>query len=205
MIATRRLILAGLAGLAGCSSWLPKPQPAPQRFALDADGDEGAPPAAKPAPNAPTLVVAVPRAAPGFDTSRIVYLREVHAIEAFAYSEWVDAPAQMLAPLLVRALERSGAFRAVLRAPTAAAADLRLDTELLRLQQDFRVAPSQVRLTLRAMLVDTATRGVVGWQEFDASVAATSEDAAGGVRAANQAARIVLAELAAFAARAAAR
>jgi ABC-type uncharacterized transport system auxiliary subunit len=55
---------------------------------------------------------------------------------------------------IVSALESSGTFRAVILAPTAAAGDLRLDTEILRLQQDFASQPSRVRFTLRAYLVD---------------------------------------------------
>jgi cholesterol transport system auxiliary component len=183
--------------LAGCAPLLPKPLQAPAQFALD-DATPAVMPAKAPAANAPTLLVAAPRSAAGFDTRNIVYLRQAHEIEAFAYSQWVDAPAQMLAPLIVKAIERTGAFSAVLRAPAAAAAELRLDTELIRLQQEFTVRPSRVRLTLRAALVDTASRRVVAWREFDASVESASEDPYGGVLAANEAARQVLAELAAF-------
>ena len=77
----------------------------------------------------------------------------------------------------------------MLRAPTAATAELRLDTELIRLQHEFLVQPSRVRLTLRAVLVDIATRRVVAWREFDTSVPSASEDPYGGVVAANQAVR----------------
>jgi cholesterol transport system auxiliary component len=91
----------------------------------------------------------------------------------------------------------------VLRAPTAATGEMRLDTELLRLQHDFVASPSQVRLTLRAVLIDSATRRVIAQREFDASVPSASEDAYGGVVAANVAVRTVLAELAEFCARAA--
>jgi len=192
---------AALIGqLAGCGSLLPKPPRAPAQFALD-DATPAALPTKAPAATATTLLVAAPRAAAGFDTRNIVYVRQAHEIEAFAYSQWVDTPAQMLAPLIVNAIERTAAFRAVLRAPTAASAELRLDTELIRLQHDFTVTPSRVRLTLRAVLVETATRRVVAWREFDASVASASEDPYGGVLAANEAARQVLAELSAFCAR----
>ena len=43
----------------------------------------------------------------------------------------------MLGPLLMRTLEDTGSFRAVVHAPTGLPADLRLDTELVRLQQNF--------------------------------------------------------------------
>jgi cholesterol transport system auxiliary component len=195
--------MVALGPLAGCGSLLPKPPPAPSLFALD-DAAAPAAPRAAISVKAPTLIVSVPRAAAGFDGTRIVYVRQAHALEAFAYSQWVDTPALMLAPLIAQAIERTGAFRAVLRAPTAAAGELRLDTELIRLQHDFTAAPSRVRLTLRAVLVDTATRRVVAAREFDASVVSASDDAYGGVLAANEAVKTLLAELAGFCAQAAA-
>lgn len=198
------LLAALLVLLGGCAtSLLPKPAEQPALYALN----DTAPPAAA-APHAaaasrPTLLVNPPRAAAGFDTRHIVYLREPNRIEYFAHNQWVDTPAQMLAPLVARAVERSGAFGAVLLAPTAAAGELRLDTEVIRLQQDFGTAPSQVRFTLRAVLLDTRTRRVIGVREFDASVAAPSDDPQGGVAAANEAVQQVLSELSAFAAKAA--
>jgi cholesterol transport system auxiliary component len=116
----------------------------------------------------------------------------------------VDTPAQMLAPLIVSALDRSGAFRAVLLAPTTATGELRLDTELIRLQHEFGASPSQVRLTLRAVVIETSARRVLAWREFDAVVPAGSDDPYGGVVAANRAVATVLADLAAFCAQAAA-
>lgn len=214
--ATRRRVLtraaqwaslpaAGLLGACGSlGSLLPPAPPPPALFSLDdAAPSSAGGPAPTPPPNAPTLMVNTPRAAAGFDSLRIVYVRKPHELEAFAYSQWVDTPAQMLAPLIVKALERSAAFRAVLLAPTAASVDLRLDTELIRLQHEFLAQPSRVRLTLRAVLVDVATRRVVAWREFDTRVASATEDPYGGVVAANEAVSKLLGELAAFSAQAA--
>jgi cholesterol transport system auxiliary component len=147
---------------------------------------------------APVLVVAVPRAAPGFDSTRMVYLKRPQELEAFAFNEWVDTPAHMLAPLLVRALQDSGAYSAVLQAPSAGTGAWRLETELIRLQQDFGTRPSQVRLTLRALLLETGTRKVMAWREFDAVVPAATDDPAGGAAAAHVATQRVLAAVAAF-------
>lgn len=196
----RRLIAASLLALGGCaSSVLPVPGAAPALFTLSADGDaSGTPPAAAPSRARATLVVNLPRAAPGYDTARIAYVRGPLEIEYFAHSQWVDTPPSMLAPMMVRAIERTGAFHAVLGAPTSAAGQFRLESELVRLQQDFSTRPSQVRLTLRAALVDAATRRVVTSREFDARVAAPADDPYGGAAAAQQAAGQVLAELAAF-------
>jgi cholesterol transport system auxiliary component len=105
----------------------------------------------------------------------------------------------MLAPLIVDAIVRSGAFRAVVLTPSTAAGDFRLDSEIIRLQQDFRSHPGSVRFTLRATLIDENTRRVVAWREFDQSVVTKSEDPYGGVIAANLALQGTLEKLADFA------
>ena len=104
----------------------------------------------------------------------------------------------MLAPLLVAALDDKLAFRGVVMAASVAAGDLRLDTEIVRLQQNFDTQPSRVRFTLRAVMVDNATRRVLAWREFDETVAATRDDPQGGVVAANRAVQTVLHQVASF-------
>jgi cholesterol transport system auxiliary component len=192
-----RLLLSALTLMAAgaCSVLFPPATPHSSFYSLD--GTRVAAPAASLA-TAPTLAVTPPQAAAGFDSPRIIYVRETHKLEYFAHSEWVEPPARMLAPLLVAALENTGAFRAVVLTPSAAAGDLRLDTEIIRLQQEFATRPSRVRFTLRAYLVDDKTRRVLAWREFDAAVPATSDDPYGGVVAANAAVRTVLQNLAVF-------
>ncbi|MFN0161886.1 MAG: ABC-type transport auxiliary lipoprotein family protein [Burkholderiales bacterium] len=204
----RRVVRAAMVAAtllaAGCSTVLPKPAPSSALYVIEAErhASAGASPAS---PTGPTLVVEPVEAAAGFDTARMVYTRKPHQLESFAHSAWIDTPARMLSPLIVAAVGGSGAFRAVVMAPSAAAGDLRLETELLRLQQEFGAAPSRVQLTLRATLTDIATRQVLGRQDFDARTDAPSEDAYGGVFAANRAAEVVLEALAAFCADAARR
>lgn len=192
--------LMGLMGLAGCGSLLPKPAAAPALFLLEDASATTADMLSKPAlaAAASTLVVAEPRAAPGYGTRQIAYVRTANQLEYFAFNQWVEPPALMLAPLLAHAIERTGAFRAVVRVPLSVAGDMRLETELIRLHQDFSVTPSRVRLTVRAVLIDIATRRVLATREFDAQAVSASEDPAGGVMAANQAAQRVSAEVAAF-------
>jgi cholesterol transport system auxiliary component len=104
----------------------------------------------------------------------------------------------MLGPLLVAAIERTAAFRAVVMSPGAANGQLRLDTEIVRLQHEFQTRPSRVRFTLRAMLVDEKTRAVIALREFEVTANATQENAYGGVVAANQAVQSVLINLSQF-------
>lgn len=194
--------LLGLLLASGCGSLLPKSPPPPLRYALD-----GAPAAARAAridittslPGAaPTLVVNPTRAAPGFDSQHIVYVRAPHQLEHFAHSDWVDTPARMLAPLIVAAVGGAGTFSAVGPAASGVNANLRLDTEVLRLQQEFGAGPSRVRFTLRATVLDGSTRRVLAWREFDETVVSASEDPYGGVVAANRAVQLVMGSLAAF-------
>ena len=200
-----RLFAAGLAlmTLYACSALLPTTTPPPAFYSLD-NARRAAPvpaPTAAPA-SAPTLIIHPAHAAAGFDSQRIIYVREPHKLDYFAHSEWVDPPALMLGPLLVAAVESSGAFRAVVLTPAAATGELRLNTEIIRLQHEFQTQPSRVRFTLRAYLVDDKTRRVLAWREFDEYAAAASEDPYGGVVAANRAVQSVLDKLSAFCAEA---
>jgi cholesterol transport system auxiliary component len=149
------------------------------------------------------LAVSLPRARAGYDTARMVWVRQPHGLETFARNRWAAPPAHMLAPLLVQSLERSGKFHAVVQSPSGVEAKLRLDTELIRLQQDFAVKPSEVRFTLNAQLIDTVTQKVIATAEFDETEKCESEDAYGGVRAANRALERLLVRVAEFCAGAA--
>ncbi|MGC2520270.1 MAG: ABC-type transport auxiliary lipoprotein family protein, partial [Burkholderiales bacterium] len=144
------------------------------------------------------LLVSTPQARPGFDTAQIAYVRQAHELDYFAKSRWADTPSRMLAPLLAQALEQTRGFQSVVESASAVASDLRLDTELIRLQQDFATTPSQVRLTLRAQLVDVRGRRVIAAREFDEVESAPNENAYGGVIAANRALQRVLKQLADF-------
>ncbi len=189
--------LPAWSGLVGCSaSLLPKPPAAASRYTLDGGAPSeasalsavAAAPAAT-ADKARVLLVAQPVAAPGYDSVRMLYQRQPFQLEAFAFHEWVEPPARLLTPLLVQALQDTLAFRAVLLAPTAGTGALRLETELIRLQQDFATRPSRLRLTVRAVLIDTATRQVLASQVFDATAVAGQDDPVAGVAAAQQATR----------------
>jgi cholesterol transport system auxiliary component len=104
----------------------------------------------------------------------------------------------MITPLAARALEQSGAFAAVVRGRSAAAADLVLETDLVRLEQDFTVKPSRIELALHARLIDLRDRRVLATRELRAREDAPSDDPYGGVTAANRALARVLGELSAF-------
>ncbi len=199
------LSLTSLTLAGGCEALKPVVSPHRNVYTLSSANSTAirAPLVQHTALTAPTLIVSPPHAAAGFDSKRIIYMRQVDKLEYFAHNEWIDTPARMLAPLIVSAVERSNAFRAVVQTPSTAAGEMRLDIEILRLQHEFLSAPSHVRFTLRAYLVDSKTRRVIASREFDASVPSVSENPHGGVVAANRAVQTVLDNLSAFCAEAA--
>jgi len=187
-------ILAFSMLLPGCTGLSAPKLENPHIYLLDAQ------PAAKVAQVKRDLVLAVamPSARPGFDTPQMAYLRQPHELEYFADNRWADAPPRMLWPLLVQALEQAGGFQAIVQTPGMIPADVRLDVELIRLQHDFGTRPSRLQLTLRAQLSDVRSKRVLAVKLFDEVQNAASDDAYGGVIAANQIMQRVLSQLTDF-------
>jgi cholesterol transport system auxiliary component len=183
-------LLAALA-LAACSV----PQPlAPDNVTVHVLAARPAPAAS--APRDVVIEVAVPRAAAGFDTTDMMYTRGAYELERFASNRWVDTPSRMLSPLIVRALDETGSFRAVVEAPSAASADYRVDTEIVRLVQDFAATPSRAEITVRVQITNLRTRSVVATRVFEDTEPSATANAAGGVAAANAALARILSRIA---------
>ena len=144
--------------------------------------------------NRGTLLISVPRARPGFETPRMAYLLRPHELNYYAFNQWVDTPGRMMLRLLAQAMGQSGLWRAVVQAPSLVRADYRLDCDNLVLEQQF-FSPSRVRLGLRAQLIDIKRQTVIGARDFEVFAASLSEDAYGGVLAANEASAKLLDEL----------
>lgn len=180
--------LLGWAILAGCVLF-PSDQPVVHTFRLSLDeaqwhsenrasedGGRG------------TLLVTTPLALSGFDTPRMVYRQRPFEVSYYATSQWADTPARMLAPLLALALDRGGVWNAVILGRGPVRPDYRLDTQDLLLEQQFLQRPSRVYLGARMQLVDLKEARVVGTRTFELFEETESEDAYGGVAAANHAA-----------------
>ncbi|PJA77890.1 MAG: hypothetical protein CO149_07055 [Nitrospirae bacterium CG_4_9_14_3_um_filter_51_5] len=146
----------------------------------------------------PTFLVTVPEPAPGFESPRMIYVKIPYELNSFAASQWVETPARMLAPVIVRKLENSALWSAVVQMPTSVRGDFRLDIDHVALAQEFLQQPSRVRLALRAQLTTIRDPGVIGTRSFEVWEEAPSEDAYGGVLAAQRAVRRLLDELMAW-------
>ena len=177
-----------LAAILTSCSLLPAGEKTPlHTYLLSLDTSPVNPSAASGGTGAATLLVNLPQAQAGFDTPRMVYLLRPHAVDYYAHNQWADTPARMLAPLLVQAMEKTGCWRFVAQMPAAVQGNHRLDTEILHWQHEFFSQPSRMRLTLRVQLVELRRQSVIAERRFETLEDAPSEDAYGGVIAANRA------------------
>jgi cholesterol transport system auxiliary component len=192
--------------LGACAGVLPGPAPSPARtyvLAPDLPSWDGA--ALSPRGSGPTILVARPEDAAGYATQRMAYLERDYRLDYFAEHEWVASPAAMLGPLLVKALRGGGAFAAVSDDASGISSDLRLDTVVESLHQDFRTRPSQARVELRVQVVEPEQRRILATRVFADAEPAPSDDPYGGVVAANRALSRLLPQIADFAAETAGR
>jgi cholesterol transport system auxiliary component len=190
---SKRIVSALAVLVCACSALQPPPADPVSTYVLSAR------PASDRAPRRDVAIeVAASHAWPGYDTSDMVFQRVPYDLERYAVNRWVDTPPRMLTPLVVRALEDSGAFRAIVQQPAATTTDFRLNTEVERLVQDFSARPSAIRIVVRVQLTDVRARRVVATKVFEASEPAVSDDAAGGAAAANAALAHVLAGIVRF-------
>lgn len=144
------------------------------------------------------LLVFPPEARPALDTPQMAYSLRPHHIAYFARNQWAETPPQMLHPLLLRTLETTGAFTAVLAPPTPGGPTLGLRTEIIELVQDFSQDPPLLRLALRVRLSDEGANRVLAAREIAATEAMRQKAPSAGVLAANQAVAGALREIAAF-------
>lgn len=143
----------------------------------------------------PSLLIGVPQPAPGFESSRMAYVQVPHELNYFATSQWVESPARMLTPLLIQSVEKSGMWQSVIPMPTSIRGDYRLDLTQVVLVQDFLQQPGRMLLAGRGQLVSIRNRQVIGTRTFEREEDAVSEDAYGGVLAAQRATKSFLNDL----------
>jgi cholesterol transport system auxiliary component len=125
----------------------------------------------------------------------MAYLLRPYEVNFYAFNQWADTPARLLHRIMVEMLEKTGVWSAVLQTPGATPAEYRLDCDDLVLEQQFFSRPSRVRLALRAHLIDTRRPAILATRSFEVFEKAETDDAYGGVVAANQATAKLITEL----------
>jgi len=157
-------------------------------------------PPAEPAPlraGAPTLLVLDTTTGSFYDTDQLVFSRSAGTRGQYQFARWTERPGKRFADLMRARLDRQGAWN-VSAAGGYVRGEMMLDTELVEFYHDAASEPGQVRLVLRAELVDLKQRTVLGRRVFEQQVPLTSYDAAGAAQASNLAVSRALDDLTAW-------
>ncbi|HTH98171.1 MAG TPA: ABC-type transport auxiliary lipoprotein family protein [Stellaceae bacterium] len=157
-----RLLGAGTAlPLVGCGGILPRPAPPPRLFLLRAPARY----ASLPPVDVSTrrLLIAVPDAAYGLATQRIVLTRGAYGLDYFADAAWQDKMPAMVQSLLVESFENAGRLAAVGRGVVPWSADFTLQSNILDFEAAYDAAMDAPRVKLRfnLTLVRNRDRSVV--------------------------------------------
>jgi cholesterol transport system auxiliary component len=177
-ITRRHLLLVGLSSMAGCGLLpLPNVQRPTKLYTLS--------PKSRFPANLPTvhwqLVVDLPTAAAGIDSSGIALTHNPFRLEYFADAAWTDTAPGMVQSLLVESFERTGKILAVGPGSAGLRADYILETDLRAFQVNYRGGNSIPTATVRieARLVAMPQRRMIGAttsQKFQKALGTNFED-----------------------------
>ncbi|MCL5060792.1 MAG: PqiC family protein [Candidatus Thermoplasmatota archaeon] len=146
---------------------------------------------------APTLLVLDTTTGSFYDTDQLIFSRSPGTRGQYQFARWTERPGKRFADLMRARLDRLGRYH-VAAAGGYVRGDVLLDTELVEFYHDAASQPGQVRLVLRAELVDLKQRTLLGRRVFEQQVALTRYDAAGAAQASSQAVGRALDELTAW-------
>lgn len=149
-------------------------------------------------PSRLTLLVYPAETKPPYDTTQMAYSVRPYEVAYFRDHQWGATPSQMLQPLLVRTLETTHHFRAILTPPYTGPYDYSLETEVVALVQDFTPERAVLQLVLRLRLADGATGELLANREISLREPMQQRTPYAGVVAANDATATALREIAQF-------
>jgi len=162
---SRRWLSSAIAlALTGCASLLGL-GPAPHLYRVSPKSTY---PANLPHP-AGQLLVDVPLAPAGLDTSRIALSRSAVSMDYFADSAWTDRVPLLVQTALLEAFENSKAITAIDRESVGLRADFILMTEIRHFEAEYdspNEAPN-VWVAINARLVDPSGRDIVAQASFE--------------------------------------
>lgn len=142
----------------------------------------------------PTLRVLDTSTGNFYDTDQLVFSRSPDTRGLYQFARWTERPGKRFAELMRARLDHQGAWN-VSASGGYVRDDLLLDTKLVEFYHDAVSNPGQVRLVLRADLIDSRQRKLLGHRVFEQQVPLTSYDAAGAAQASSLAVSRVLDDL----------
>ena len=143
-----------------------------------------------------SLLVTSMIADPGYQTADMVYVNVPYRLKSFAQNRWIAPPSQLLQSLLIEKIRQAGYFAAVVTPPFSGSTPYRLDTRLLKLQQEFLQPTSQLVMQIQATLINTKSNRIIKSQRFTIQLPARQNTPYAGVLATNKAANLLLRKVA---------
>ena len=114
------------------------------------------------------LVLELPLANAGLNTTRIALYRDPTNLEYYARASWIDRAPNMVLTLLIESFENSGKIVAVGREAIGLRSDFVLKTELREFQAEYYGGDlPTAHVAINAKLVQSATRTIVGSRNFE--------------------------------------
>jgi cholesterol transport system auxiliary component len=115
------------------------------------------------------LLVDVPLAPAGLDTSRIALTRSAVSIDYFADSEWTERAPLLVQTALLNSFDNSKAINGIDRESAGLRADFILRTELRHFEAvyDSPDGPPEIWVAINVRLIDPASRDIVAQTSFE--------------------------------------
>ena len=134
-----------------------------------------------------TLLITPTEAVNGYQTEEMHYSTTTYALNNFTKNAWFSPPATMIYPLIIQSVQHSGYFSAVSSGVYTSKTQYRLDTQLLKLQQNFLKKPSVLELEVKAVVTRVSDNQILASRTFKQQIACPYDSPYGGVIAANKA------------------
>jgi len=124
------------------------------------------------------ILVDVPLAPAGLDSSRIALSRSAISIDYFADSEWTDRAPLLVQTALVESFENSNTINAIDRESVGLRADFILKTEIRHFEAvyDSPNGPPDVWAAINVRLVNPSNRDIVAQSSFERRQRASAND-----------------------------
>jgi cholesterol transport system auxiliary component len=169
------LVGFGLLALAGCGGILPKPASPPALYRLTAATDQPPSPVTAPV----QLLVGMPEAEAGLDTTRIALARSATTLDYFADAAWTDRLPTLLQSRLVATFEAAHRLAAVGPEPSDLHGDDLLILEVRHFEAVYGAGAAPLwHIEISAKLVALPDRKLVDGRVFQADLAVPRNDMA---------------------------
>jgi cholesterol transport system auxiliary component len=124
------------------------------------------------------ILVDVPLAPAGLDSSRIALSRSAISIDYFADSEWTDRAPLLVQTALVESFEDSNTINAIDRESVGLRADFVLKTEIRHFEAEYDSpnGPPDVWTAISVRLVNPSNRDIVAQSSFEQRQRASAND-----------------------------